>query len=165
MDRTSGSRTIFQAGHSLLLLKLPCYLHEVTYGLLFGTIWGLVLSVENLMPACRNPAKLHRKYANINPHIMSDWLIDYKLHYLYMSSVTIQNKTSHNTSFCTKTHFQIVMKLSTLKSYTIQKNIPFSQLKYYMMILTYPKIVYLYYSTFSFCKCIFLMFIPFYHMV
>jgi len=123
---------IFQAGHSLLLLKLPLYLHEVTYGLLFGTIWGLVLSVENLTPTCRNPAKLHRKYANINPCIMSD----YKTHYSYMSSVTIQNKTSPNTSFYTKTHFQTIMKLLNVKSYTIQKNIPFSQLKYYMIILT-----------------------------
>jgi hypothetical protein len=61
-----------QAGYSLLLVKLLLYLHEVTYGLLFGTIWGLVLSVENLKPTCRNPAKLHRKYANINPHITSD---------------------------------------------------------------------------------------------
>lgn len=58
-----------------------------------------------------------------------------------MSHVTIQNKTSHNTSFYTKTHFQIIMKLSTLKSYKIQKNIPFSQLRYYMMILRYPKII------------------------
>jgi len=55
-----------------------------------------------------------------------------------MSRVTIQNKPSHNTSFYTKTHFQIIMKLSTLASYTIQKNIPFTQLKYYMMIFTYP---------------------------
>ena len=152
---------IFQAGHSLLLMELPLYLHEVTYGLLFGTIWGLVLSVENLKPTCRNPAKLHRKYANINPRIMSDSLIIKYIIYIWIVSLY---KISHNSWFYTKTHFQISMKLPFLVSYTIKKNIPFSQLKYYMMILTSPKTVYFYYSTFRFCKCIFLMFIPFYHM-